>query len=148
MKAVLSIFSNSRMPFCSQCTIVGKRIVEFSTLRELSAHIKAGHPLPEHVKVQENEEKRTEKEIKEITRNSTKHEEDKPRKEKRGKQLVTQQRVPMLSYRYVGEHCEREIETIQISLPSFDTVVAYCTVCRNQLTSRNVIPIDKQRVNK
>lgn len=123
---------------CLQCSTTGESgaIVEFDSRADWMAHMKAhkaGTKLPMPSKkvpppapVQKEVEKA---------------------------QPAPPPRVPLpieLKYVYIGECpvCMRAVDTLDITLDEGLTMVAYCTSCKKQCTTKKVVPISSQDTKK
>ena len=103
---------------CQECSNPAEdKIVEFPTLKELSDHVKAGHPSTE-----EPEEEAPAPELVPIT----------------------------LHYKFEGQcpTCGRMVDTITVEFEEKDTMVAYCSSCKTQHDTKEVIPLRLQLEKK
>ena len=55
-----------------------------------------------------------------------------------------------LQYKWVGMHktCNMEVKTITVDLGEKAMIIAYCVNCDEKLEQREVVPIERQRMNR
>lgn len=123
---------------CIQCTTSEKELV-FATVKELVEHQRSGHRIIP--KIVETPLKNETEKPPEVPKTVDKKEDglvDQPKKEV--KPII-------LKYKYEGTHdCGNGLDTIEVSVGEKAHMVAYCPVCKVQITSQEVIPIEKQKM--
>lgn len=145
MKDLLKIFSqkkfgrekeNTNMAFvCPICD------VEYKTLPELARHNSVIHDPTSPTKPKPKVSMPPTQE--EIDKAKEKLKQDQQQKEKVEN---SKQEAPVLQYQWIGVHdeCGTPLDTIEVPVGEYVSVVCYCPTCRKQIIQRSVIPIGRQ----